>query len=214
MNIWTVIGLMAGCAMVFLGTALGTGGTFSSNITTLSGLSGILLFGMAIGSYIRSSLKRITLAAFGAPLALIAMASLGTVSLANQPKLALAQTTAAVERGNDGHFHADVTVNGTKSVEMLVDTGASVVLLSHAHASSIGIDTAALTFDIPVVTANGGSHVAMITLASIDVGGVTLRNVETAVAKQGVLHSSLLGMSYLGALEEVVLRGNKMILKN
>jgi len=97
---------------------------------------------------------------------------------------------------------------------MLVDTGASVILLSHEHAKSIGISVHALDYSVPVITASGRSYVATIVLDDVDVGGVTLHNVEAAVALEGLLDSSLLGMTYLGALKEVVLRGDEMILRN
>jgi len=38
----------------------------------------------------------------------------------------------------NGHFEADVSVNG-QTIQMLVDTGASMVALSHADAERIGI---------------------------------------------------------------------------
>ena len=45
----------------------------------------------------------------------------------------------------NGHFEADVAVNG-QTIQMLVDTGASMVALSHEDAEALGIDPASLTY--------------------------------------------------------------------
>lgn len=214
MNTWTILGLTTGIAMVLLGATLALNITLSSNLIAIAGLCGLFLMGMTLGAQFKGTLQRVTVASIGAPLALIAMVSLSALPLTSQPTLALSQISAALERGNDGHFHATATINGTGTVEMLVDTGASVILLSHAHAKAIGIRVDALDYSVPVITANGQSYVATIVLDDVDIGGVTLHNVEAAVATQGLLESSLLGMTYLGALKEVVLRGDEMILRN
>ena len=214
MNVWNVLGLMSGVAMVLLGAGLANGISLSPDTIKILGLCGVLMLGMAIGAYISRSSMRLALAATGAPLALIALVSMNPAGLSGAPIIALAQVSTAMERGNDGHFRATAEINNAGSVEMLVDTGASVVLLSHEHADILDIDMDALAFDVPVITANGRSHVALIKLDSLNVGGVTLSGIDAAVAQPGQLHSSLLGMSYLGALQEVVLRGNQMILRN
>ena len=78
--------------------------------------------------------------------------------------------TASVKREWDGHFRAYANVNGNP-VEMLVDTGASLVLLTWEDAQSAGLDMNALNFNAPILTANGRSHVATIELDSVTIGG-------------------------------------------
>jgi len=123
------------------------------------------------------------------------------------------QLTADVPRHWDGHFRAAASVNG-RTVEMIVDTGASLVLLTYEDALMAGVDTGALNFNVPILTANGRSHVATLEIAKIDIGGVIVEDVEAAVAERGMLHASLLGMSFLGAIEEAVIRKDRLILKN
>lgn len=121
--------------------------------------------------------------------------------------------STALPRRWDGHFRAAARVNdGT--VDMLVDTGASIVLLRHKDAIAVGIDVNALKFDVPILTANGKSHVASITLPAVNIDGVEVREVAAAVAEPGMLHASLLGMSFLGEIEEAVIRKDRLILKN
>lgn len=121
--------------------------------------------------------------------------------------------TADVPRHWDGHFRADAVINGTK-IDMLVDTGASLVLLTYQDAIDAGVNAAALKFNVPILTANGRSHVATLKINKITIGGVTVHGVDAAVAEHGQLHASLLGMSFLGEIEEAVIRKDRMILRN
>lgn len=131
------------------------------------------------------------------------------------PTIAIAREPGEVElrKAWDGHFRAVTRVNGN-NVGMLVDTGASIVLLSFEDAEAAGLDPASLAFTQPVTTANGKAFVAPIMLDSVAVGGVGLLRVRAAVAEPGKLHSSLLGMSFLGRLQETSFRRERLILRN
>jgi len=121
--------------------------------------------------------------------------------------------SAALSRHWDGHFRASTTVNGN-GVDMLVDTGASLVLLTYEDGVAAGLDMDALNFDVPILTANGQSHVATILLKSVAIGDVRARNVRGAVAQPGQLHASLLGMSFIGEIQEAIIRKDRLILRN
>lgn len=131
------------------------------------------------------------------------------------PTIAIARQEGEVElrKAWDGHFRAVAQVNGGK-VSMLVDTGASIVLLSYEDAVAAGLKVDALRFTQPVTTANGRAYVAPVTLETVAVGVVGLTRVKAAVAEPGKLQSSLLGMSFLGRLQETSFRRDKLILKN
>ncbi|QIE55141.1 TIGR02281 family clan AA aspartic protease [Pikeienuella piscinae] len=131
------------------------------------------------------------------------------------PTIAIARDDGEVElrKAWDGHFRAMALVNGAR-VGMLVDTGASVVLLSYEDAAAAGLDPEHLAFTQPVTTANGRSHVAPVILESVAIGAVGLSSVRAAVAEEGKLKSSLLGMSFLGRLQETSFRGDSLILRN
>ena len=88
------------------------------------------------------------------------------------------------------------------------------MLIRHEDAIAAGVDITTLKFNVPILTANGKSHVASLTLPEINIGGVTVKNVDAAVAEPGQLHASLLGMSYLGEIEEAVIRKDRLILRN
>ena len=57
---------------------------------------------------------------------------------ANQPTVISSDGTIELNRNEDGHFYADVAINGA-TVHMLVDTGASAVALSRDDARTAGI---------------------------------------------------------------------------
>jgi aspartyl protease family protein len=120
-----------------------------------------------------------------------------------------AQTTLI--RSRDGQFHARVQVNG-ESVSMLVDTGASVVVLTPADARDAGIDTTNLAYTARVSTANGVTTAAPVTLESVSIGEIGRSRVEAMVARDGALGVSLLGMSFLNRLQATEFRGDRLIL--
>jgi aspartyl protease family protein len=104
-----------------------------------------------------------------------------------------------IRRRSDGHFVARTQVNGV-SLTMLIDTGASTVVLKPADAQRLGMDTGRLRYTVPVQTANGTTYAAHVRLRSLNVGPIHLEDVEALVAKPGALKENLLGMSFLSRL--------------
>lgn len=83
---------------------------------------------------------------------------------------------------------------------LLVDTGASTVVLKPADAARAGIDTRSLSYTAAVQTANGTAYAAPVRLRSIAIGPIELRDIEALVAKPGSINENLLGMSFLRRL--------------
>lgn len=127
--------------------------------------------------------------------------------------LALTSTETILNRSWDGHFRAITQINGT-DIGLLIDTGASLVLLRHDDALRIGLPLTELDYSTPLTTANGKSYVAPIILETLRIGDVVATNVKAAVAREGALHSSLLGMSFLEKIDETVIQRNRMILRH
>jgi aspartyl protease family protein len=117
-----------------------------------------------------------------------------------------------IKRGWSGHFVATARI-GEKPVEMIVDTGASTVVLRHEDAKRLGIDVRSLRYTVPVQTANGQSFAARVELIGISVGNVAVRKVEALIAKRGSLHQSLLGMSFLSRLRSYEFAGDYLELR-
>lgn len=111
-----------------------------------------------------------------------------------------------------GHFLARGSVNGAP-VTMLVDTGASTVVLKPADAERAGIDISGLSFTSPVNTANGMTFAAPVRLRSLAIGELVVNDVEALVSKPGNLNESLLGMSFLKRLRSYEFSGDFLTLR-
>lgn len=120
---------------------------------------------------------------------------------------------ARILRQWSGHFVARTIVNG-RTIEMLIDTGASTVVLRTEDASRAGLDITRLNYTVPVQTANGRSYAAPVHLNSVSVGAVSLKRVEALVAKPGSLQTSLLGMSFLSRLRSYEFSGKYLTLRS
>ena len=117
-----------------------------------------------------------------------------------------------LHRGWDGHYTALAQVNGV-GLKLLIDTGASMVLIPYEQAPSVGIDVETLEFSVPVTTANGRSSVAPVTLKEIRINSIFVRNVRAAVAQPERLRTGLLGISFLDQLSEFTFRGSELTLR-
>jgi aspartyl protease family protein len=96
--------------------------------------------------------------------------------------------------GDGGHFLAAGSING-KSVQFMVDTGATTVAMGSAEAKRMGID---YTSGKPVRmnTANGQTLGYLLTLNSVRIGDVEVQNVEAIISQQSMPYV-LLGNSFL-----------------
>ncbi|WP_274628593.1 TIGR02281 family clan AA aspartic protease [Arvimicrobium flavum] len=122
-------------------------------------------------------------------------------------------TTVMLDKLPNGHFEAQTQVNG-RSVQMMIDTGATTTVLTTRDASRVGIDTASLAFQIPISTANGQALAARIVLDDLSVGAISRRKIPALVASDGMLDQSLLGMNFIGTLSGFDIRGDRMILRD
>jgi aspartyl protease family protein len=121
-------------------------------------------------------------------------------------------TEVKIRRRLDGHFTAKVDVNG-KSVPMIVDTGASSIVLTPEDAKKAGIDPETLTYRVPVLTANGRTVAARVRLDEVAIGPLDRTKVEALVARPGALTKSLLGMSFLSRLRSYEFSGDFLTLR-
>jgi aspartyl protease family protein len=113
--------------------------------------------------------------------------------------------------GAGGHFETSAEING-RSIDVLVDTGATLVALTYEDAERAGIYPRASDFTHSVSTANGIAKVAPIDIDAVSIGSVTVHNVRGAVAERGKLHRTLLGMTFLSKLH-VEMRKDELVLR-
>ena len=118
-----------------------------------------------------------------------------------------------LDAGRNGHFYSTAYVNGSP-IDVLVDTGASFVSLTYDDARKIGLRLSKHDFTMRMRTANGTSRAAPVVLDKVRIGDIIIRDVRASVGLPGTKHITLLGMSFLGKLKSVDLRGRNLILSN
>lgn len=119
--------------------------------------------------------------------------------------------SVVLDAGAGGHFFVDATVSG-RSVRFMVDTGASLVVLSAETARRLDIRPTAAAFSGVSRTANGAVRFAPVRLGDIRIGAIRLAGVDAAVLPEGASDIDLLGMSFLGRLGGFRSDGRIMVL--
>jgi aspartyl protease family protein len=114
--------------------------------------------------------------------------------------------TVELARATTGDFRIRAEVNGTP-VAMVLDTGASSVVLTHEAAKNAGLPTEFIKYTVSVETANGHTLAAPVNLDRVAVGGIVERKVSALIAQPGQLRTSLLGMSFLNRLRSFEVEG-------
>jgi aspartyl protease family protein len=117
-----------------------------------------------------------------------------------------------VVRGHGGDFAVAAHINGTR-IPMVLDTGASSVVLTQEAAKAAGLPIEVLNYTVNIDTANGRTRAAAVTLDRLAVGGLTERSVPALVAQPGQLKNNLLGMSFLNRLQSWEVRGDRLRLR-
>lgn len=113
-------------------------------------------------------------------------------------------------RSRDGHFYADVAVDDV-ALNMLVDTGASVVALTGEDAEAIGLSWGASDIRPVARGASGPVHGVPVTLDRVQLGQIEAHDVPAIVVPEG-LGISLLGQSFLSRIERVEIEQERMLL--
>ena len=116
-----------------------------------------------------------------------------------------------VVRGQRGDFAIAARVNGAK-VPMVLDTGATSVVLTQEAARAAGLPMVILKYTVTVETANGRTLAAPVTLDRLSVGGLSEREVPALVVQSG-LRNNLLGMSFMNRLESWEVRGDRLSMR-
>jgi aspartyl protease family protein len=117
-----------------------------------------------------------------------------------------------IGRTSSGDFDVTAQVNGAR-VFMVLDTGASSVVLTREDAKAAGLPLEVLNYTVNIDTANGRTRAAPVTLDRIAIGALEERSVEALVAQPGALKTSLLGMSFLNRLQTWQVSGDRLMLK-
>ncbi|MBL0935227.1 MAG: TIGR02281 family clan AA aspartic protease [Rhizobiaceae bacterium] len=150
----------------------------------------------------------------------LADAALGRGAAQDVPELAMLASPAEVatsrrvrlEPDGRGHFIGDFRMNG-RSVEAMIDTGASVVAINATTARRIGVTVSPADFRQSVNTANGTIKAAPATLSRLEIGGIVVRDVQAVVLDDKALSGTLIGMSFLNGLRRFQVEDGRLLLE-
>lgn len=116
-----------------------------------------------------------------------------------------------ISRGQAGEFALRAKINGVNA-PMVIDTGATSVVLTYETAKAIGLPLELLEYDVDVETAGGHTKAARLTLDRLAIGRLVERSVPALVVPHGQMKTNLLGMSFLDRLESWEVRSDRLML--
>jgi aspartyl protease family protein len=114
-----------------------------------------------------------------------------------------------IARSRAGEFALHARINGVKA-PMVIDTGATSVVLTWETAKAIGLPLDMLDYSVDVETAGGHTKAARLTLDRLAVGGLVEKSVPALVVQRGQMKTNLLGMSFLDRLESWGVQADKL----
>ncbi|HLI99079.1 MAG TPA: TIGR02281 family clan AA aspartic protease [Bradyrhizobium sp.] len=117
-----------------------------------------------------------------------------------------------ISRGQAGEFALQARINGVRA-PMVIDTGATSVVLTYETAKAIGLPLELLDYDVDVETAGGHTKAARLTLDRLAIGKLVERSVPALVVPHGQMKTNLLGMSFLDRLESWEVRADSLMLR-
>jgi aspartyl protease family protein len=128
---------------------------------------------------------------------------------AAEPQASSGYRTVTLRNHGRG-FEVEARVDG-RSVEFIVDTGASAIALRETAAARLGIHPAARDYNIQMQTANGVGRAARVQLDRVEINGITVRDVAALVVADEALSTNLLGMSFLSRIKWTHDRGRLVL---
>jgi len=120
--------------------------------------------------------------------------------------------SVSIPRDARGHFQTDGRIDGQR-VGFMIDTGASVVALNETSAARFGLRPGRADYTAVVTTANGQVRAARAQIASLEIGGLTVRDVDALVLPDDALSENLLGLSFLSKLKRFEYANGTMVLE-
>jgi len=160
-----------------------------------------LFIGLAAPSYLSQSAAPVVAPASLAPVAARAVTAENSSS-----------REASIPADAVGQFHAKASIEG-QEVEVLVDTGATMVALTAETAERLGVFVDPTAPKLRTHTANGDSLVSRVVLRDVSLGSIELNDVEAVVMAPGAGSANLLGASFLKRLASVEQRDGALALR-
>ncbi len=132
----------------------------------------------------------------------------GITSMLNDQQVSGTETR--IRMAEDGHFWADVEIDGI-SRRMLIDSGATTTALSSATAAAAGLDLDESPFATVIETANGAVTARTATAHRVTIGTVTATDLGV-VSSPAFGDTNVIGMNFLSRLASWRVEGGTLIL--
>jgi aspartyl protease family protein len=116
-----------------------------------------------------------------------------------------------IPRAQGGEFTLQAKINGV-AAPMVVDTGATSVVLTYETAKAAGLPLELLDYDVDLETAGGHTKAARLTLDRVAIGNLVERSIPALVVPHGQMKTNLLGMTFLDRLESWEVRADRLML--
>ena len=131
----------------------------------------------------------------------------------NQPRQPTTSgRSLTLDADRQGHFKVEARIDGGH-IDFMVDTGASLVIMRELDAAQIGIRPIPRDYTATVSTANGKIKAAPAKLDRVEVGGITVYDVQALVLPDEALWQNLLGVSFLSRLKRYEYANGRMVLE-
>lgn len=116
-----------------------------------------------------------------------------------------------IKADQSGHFRSAFEING-RHVDGMIDTGATYVAMNQSTARSLGIRLTPSDFIHKARTANGETKAALATLKRVQIGSISIKNVDAFVLDDSSLSSTLIGMSFMSELSSFQFKNSQLVL--
>jgi clan AA aspartic protease (TIGR02281 family) len=127
-------------------------------------------------------------------------------------RMASPRRSVQIVRGQTGEFALQAKINGV-SAPMVIDTGATSVVLTYETAKAAGLPLEVLEYDVDVETAGGHTKAARLTLDRLAIGKLVERSIPALVVPRGQMKTNLLGMSFLDRMESWEVHADRLTLR-
>jgi aspartyl protease family protein len=135
-----------------------------------------------------------------------------TSATAPQDTARAAIRSLSIPRDTRGHFQTEGRIDGQR-IGFMVDTGASVIALNEKSAARFGLRPSRADYNATVTTANGTIKAARTRIPVVQVGELTVRDVDAMVLPDEALSENLLGLSFLSKLKRFEYANGQMVLE-
>jgi aspartyl protease family protein len=159
---------------------------------------------VGLGTFMAQLADRLT------PAPASASAASAHVAAIDAPSASLRSLSIATDRR--GHFRTEGRIDGQR-IAFMVDTGASMVALNESSAARFGLRPSRADYTATVTTANGTVKGARARLAMVELGELTVRDVDALVLPDEALSENLLGLSFLSKLKRFAYANGQMVLE-